>query len=193
MAAPSRRFFDLDGAAKLSRRILRPSELPSVPRPDPAGGPAPAAVAPPAPALEPFSRPEVAYKLELLDALLAWVRQGLNAEGCFALDERGFLVASSGELGQVPPEVLLSAFVASGEAILDHAGAEHRLCRLELELTSGTQVALLHLVLDGAQVILGIVAGRAPGPAELQTIQQTIDDELERFAGEVAQRVRAGA
>jgi hypothetical protein len=87
----------------------------------------------------------------------------------------------------------MSAYIASGEAILDHAGAEHRLRRLELELRNGTRVVLLPLVLDGAQVLVGLVGGRAPDADDLQTIQQTIDDALEQFAGDVAQRVGAGA
>ena len=177
MADPSRRFFDLDVAAEASRRLLRPEPI----APPPATAPAaPAATATPR-SPRPFSRPVVEYRLELWDAMLEWAREVVGADGCFALDERGFLVASSGDLGQVPPEVFLSAFTATDDTINTYTDTEYRLRRAIYELKAGAQVTLLPVRLTDDQVLVGLLGGAVPDGPQSEIIQATIVDEIAAF------------
>jgi hypothetical protein len=129
----------------------------------------------------PFERPTVEYKVELWDALLDWVRRSLEAEGCFALDDRGFLVASSGDMGAVPPEVFLSAFTATDDTVAPYTGTTGTLRSALYELSLGVHVTLLPLELPGAQVLLGLIGGVAPVKEQVEELRDTIADELARF------------
>ncbi|MCP4657585.1 MAG: hypothetical protein GY856_19440 [bacterium] len=186
MVVPFKRFFDLADVAATSRRLLTPKDDSSVR--------SPAAEAPPAERLRAadqpsvaaaglpaFPRPAVRYKIELWDAILEWVRQHLAADGCFALDDRGFLVASSGEMGAVPPEIFLSAFSSTDDTVASYLDEAHSLRGAIFELRQGIRVTLLPVELPEAQVLVGLLGGTAPTGAEAESLRRTIAEELENF------------
>lgn len=179
MVVQSRRFFDLRLAAATSRRLLEPRVEPAPVVPAP----------PPAPVVSPeegdgtmapFERLAVEYKVELWDALLEWTRRCMGVAGCFALDERGFMVASAGELGEVPPEVFLSAFAATNETVTPYAGRES-LRSAVFQLGEQTLVTLLPVAVSGGEVLLGLIGARMPTAAHTEKIRTTIATEIDAF------------
>jgi hypothetical protein len=185
MGDPLKRFFDLSLAAATSRRLLVPrqqrtSELPPVAAPAPS--PPVEAPLPPVSVWTEFQRPPVDYKVELWDALIEWVRQSLAADGCFVLDERGFLVASCGDMGAVPPEVFLSAFTTTDEMIAPYTGTEGALQATTYELSLGIKVTMLPVQLVGTQtLLLGVIGGMMPSGSQVEEIHTTIAGELLAF------------
>ncbi len=193
MAVPSKRFFDLADAAAASKRLLRPKD--SSARGAAAAAPAerprePSAAAAGLPA---FARPAVQYKIELWDALLEWARRELGADGCFALDDRGFLVASSGEMGAVPPEIFLSAFTSTNDTVASYLDEAHSLREAIFELRQGTRVTLLPVELPDAQVLVGLLGGTVPTGTQAESLRRTIAQELENFETSTHSRGRSQA
>lgn len=192
MVAPFKHFFDLADAATTSKRLLRPkttaargvaaspAEQPREPVVAVAGLPA-------------FPRPAVRYKIELWDAILEWTRHELGAEGCFALDDRGFLVASSGEMGTVPPEIFLSAFTSTDDTVAPYLDEAHSLRGAIFELRQGIRVTLLPVELPEAQVLVGLLGGTVPTGAQAESLRRTIAEELEHFETSTDRRGRGQA
>jgi hypothetical protein len=183
MGDPLKRFFDLSLAAATSQRLLAPRQQRTVEVPPVTAAPAPAAESsPPASTWAEFQSPPVDYKVELWDALIEWVSRSLAADGCFVLDERGFLVASCGDMGAVPPEVFLSAFTTTDQTIAPYTGAEGTLRGATYELSLGIKVTMLPIELIGAQpLLLGMVGGAVPSAAQVEEIHTTIAGELLAF------------
>jgi hypothetical protein len=183
MGDPLKRFFDLSLAAATSQRLLAPRQQRSGElRPVAAASPTAEESMPPASVWTEFQSPQVDYKVELWDALIEWVRQSIAADGCFVLDGRGFLVASCGDMGAVPPEVFLSAFTTTDEMIAPYTGAEGTLRGATYELSLGIKVTVLPVELIGGQtLLLGMIGGTVPSAAQVEEIHTTIAGELLAF------------
>ena len=182
MPGQSRHFFELSAASVLSRALRRRevAEIPAVPVQASAGQ---ATAEPEGPALPPFEAPAVQYTEELWQALLAWLKEGLGASGTFAMDERGFPIARSGEAGVVPPEVLLAAFTSLSQLLETYLGADRPVRRVVVAAEGEPEVALMTFDWIGEEILIGSIGGRTPTVEEAGLIAGTIQDQLRRLAG----------
>ena len=191
MTNRSRRFFDLGEAVRLTRKIatrarsgeaagtdspLRESRLaeegdsgrPSDP-PPPASG---------------LSKPEtgtVENATELWRALLSWTRTETAAKGAFALDQRGFLIASVGTLDPFPPEIFSETFAAATRLFDTYLSETQGIASVSLEFLPIGRFAIFPLKVDAASVLLGI-AGEPPlDTSKMSQICETIVGEIAAF------------
>lgn len=102
-------FFDLSSAAQVCRRMAEQSSLGI--ETDPFGAPVPGFVRPQSVDADVRQVVQDAENAtELWERLIAWSRRDLNAEGVFALDQYGFVIASNSADSALPGEIFSAAF-----------------------------------------------------------------------------------
>ena len=185
MPGQSRHFFELAATSALSK-ALRRRETGGFPVPPPVASPPEPAPVHRETSFPTFETPAVQYTEELWHALLAWIAEALGSKGTFAMDERGFPIARSGELGSAPPEVLLAAFTSVGQLLETYLGEERPVRALVVSAREEPDVVLMTFDWIGESILIGSIGGRIPTAAEAERIASTIQEQLQRIAGSQA-------
>jgi len=185
MPVPSKPFFDLSAVSELSRSLRRGGSAPERLHGPPAVVETPPAPAPRPPArpagLGPFRRPQVHYAEELWQALLDWIRDGLDARGVFALDMHGFFIAGVGESTPVPAEVLMASFTSVAQLLEAYLSGDHPLSELLIVAEDETPATVITLPWEREGIYLGLYGGRTPSGEELELLRATVRDEMTAF------------
>lgn len=114
-----------------------------------------------------------------LQAVIARPRAASNAEGVFIADGDGLLVVADG----ISPEIAAasSALTRAWASVREPLAAANSFVSMELE--SGKCLHLLHVVTDLGPFCLGLVAARAPGRSDANSIadalRRAIDERQE--------------
>ncbi|GEM_PF-3794065 len=197
MPVQHRAYFELGVAAELTRRLRGTQAAPTVagraaapsptalaPEPQPAPpapAPAPAAVAGSS-GLGTFHTPEARYAEELWEALLRWLKEGLDAEGVFAMDQHGFSIAGVGSEPFVPPEVMLAAFTSMTQLLDAYLGEGQPVRKVEFTAEDRSPMALFHFSWTGQTILVGVSGGRRLGAEEFAGVAAVMERELEAFS-----------
>ncbi len=204
MPAQHRPYFELGSAAELTRRLRGGRVGSAVTRVAAAPAPmVPAPAPPPAPpageevvgsaGLGPFEAPEARYAEELWEALLRWLKEGLGAEGVFAMDQHGFSIAGVGSEPFVPPEVMLAAFTSMTQLLDAYLGEDQPVRKVEFTVEDRLPLALFHFAWSGQTILVGVSGGRRLEAEEISRVATLMERELEAFAARRSQAGEDGA
>lgn len=183
MASPSRRLFDLGEAARLSKLIASRatvrSRTPLIVSPgvQPAKPKAP----PRAPAKPKVRSDRASNATELWHELLEWCRLAFSCRGVFALDDQGFIIATTKHESPLPPEVFSEVNAAVGRLFHDYLPKNHRLRSACLDFAPLGPVSLVPLQLDDASILLGLWGKADVETQTCELILKVFKDELRDF------------
>jgi hypothetical protein len=194
--SPSKRFFNLNEAVQLSRKLSSPA------RPSGDLGMNAPALAPTlnetriglrsnivddavnsvfgAAIPEPLTA-DATNAMALWQILLSWARDAVGADGAFALERCGFRIAAVGNLAPFPPEIFSEAFASASRLFDVYLSGGMGISGVSLMFESLGRVVLYPLRIDDMSVLIGFSAKGAIQQESVATVCRTITAEVTRF------------
>ena len=178
----SRRFFDLNEAVQLSRRLaVKPSMEDSVRQ----------VLSPPdahdsrnSQKTDTLDEPDTRNAKNatyLWHMLLEWTRNITRSEGVFALDSSGFLIAAVGNIEPFPPEIFSEAFAAATRLFGTYLSTSQGISSFSLTFEPIGRFELFPIWVETMPVLLGIACEKPLGPDNLLKICKKISGEVADF------------
>lgn len=175
-------FFDLNTAAQICRRMAEQNNLSA--ETDPFGAPVPGFVRPQSVDADVRQVVQDAENAtELWERLIAWARRDLNAEGVFALDQYGFVIASNAADSALPGEIF-SAVFSETRRLLDsysHEGGIGALTNLELGLDKLGSIHITERESLGSTVLFCVWARRKVKARAIERSWREISQAVDYF------------
>ncbi len=190
--SPSKRFFNLNEAVQLSRKLSSPARpsgdlgmnAPAINKTrtglrskivdDAVNSVFGAAIR------EPFTA-DATNAMALWQILLSWARDVVGADGAFALERCGFRIAAVGNLAPFPPEIFSEAFASASRLFDVYLSGGMGISGVSLMFESLGRVVLFPLRIDDMSVLIGFSAKGAIQQDSVTTVCRTITAEVTRF------------